>query len=119
MIDSKGLVCKSRLRELQHHKVNFAHDTGDMEWINEDLPLSLRLEGVLFTGVTVYLKEMFCLVWQDEASGTIQKVVVLCRLCVTPASRRLSGRTRSPHVRPSWHNYGSGMKVQKHVKQND
>lgn len=43
MIDSKGLVCKSRLRELQHHKVNFAHDTGDTEWVCESLPLQPHL----------------------------------------------------------------------------
>ena len=30
MLDSKGLVCKSRLHELQHHKINFAHDAGKM-----------------------------------------------------------------------------------------
>lgn len=29
MIDSKGLVCKSRLQELQHHKLDFAHDVGE------------------------------------------------------------------------------------------
>lgn len=47
MIDSKGLVCKSRLRELQHHKVNFAHDIGDNEWIYEGLSLPTRREGFL------------------------------------------------------------------------
>lgn len=29
MLDSKGLVCKSRLHELQHHKINFAHEEGE------------------------------------------------------------------------------------------
>jgi len=29
MLDSKGLVCKSRLHELQHHKIDFAHDEGE------------------------------------------------------------------------------------------
>lgn len=32
MLDSKGLVCKSRLHELQHHKINFAHDAGEMDY---------------------------------------------------------------------------------------
>lgn len=27
-LDSKGLVCKSRLAELQHHKIPFAHVSG-------------------------------------------------------------------------------------------
>lgn len=30
MLDSKGLVCESRLHELQHHKLKFAHDVGEM-----------------------------------------------------------------------------------------
>lgn len=30
MLDSKGLVCKSRLHELQHHKLKFAHDVGEI-----------------------------------------------------------------------------------------
>lgn len=29
MLDSKGLVCESRLHELQHHKLKFAHDVGE------------------------------------------------------------------------------------------
>lgn len=47
MLDSKGLVCKSRLHELQHHKINFAHDTGKME----TLYLSGAHRGV-FLGLT-------------------------------------------------------------------
>lgn len=30
MVDSKGLVCLSRLEGLQHHKRDFAHDVGEM-----------------------------------------------------------------------------------------
>lgn len=31
MVDSKGLVCLSRLGGLQHHKRDFAHDVGEMK----------------------------------------------------------------------------------------
>ena len=41
MLDSKGLVCKSRLHELQHHKINFAHDEGETDgvsWNSQSCP---------------------------------------------------------------------------------
>lgn len=34
-VDSKGLVCKSRLGDLQHHKVPFAHDMAFCRTLKE------------------------------------------------------------------------------------
>nr|AIT70122.1 malic enzyme [Desmarestia viridis] len=53
MIDSKGLVCKSRLHELQHHKLNFAHDVAHMP----DLLTAVKtLKPTVLIGVSTLAK---------------------------------------------------------------
>lgn len=83
MLDSKGLVCKSRLHELQHHKINFAHDAGGME--THVLGLHLRAcftLSQLLVGIHVFVS--FALRERFHA-----RAVVLCRLCVTPGRRQV------------------------------
>lgn len=85
MLDSKGLVCNSRLHELQHHKINFAHDVGEMDYMHPGR--TSGLSGTFFDGNHLF-------VWFASSESDY-----MVSLYVRPRYRQLPGRTCSTRVK--------------------
>lgn len=72
MLDSKGLVCKSRLQQLQHHKLAFAHDIAHVP----DLLSAVRvLKPTALIGVSTLAKSFNQTVIEEMSRNSEHPVI--------------------------------------------
>ncbi|CAM9994512.1 unnamed protein product [Ectocarpus sp. 6 AP-2014] len=72
MLDSKGLVCKSRLGELQHHKINFAHDA---EHVPDLLSAVKALKPTALIGVSTLAKSFNQAVIEEMSANNERPII--------------------------------------------
>nr|AIT70132.1 malic enzyme [Colpomenia sinuosa] len=72
MLDSRGLVCKSRLHELQHHKVNFAHD---VEHVSDLLSAVKTLKPTALIGVSTLPKSFNQSIIEEMSANNERPVI--------------------------------------------
>nr|AIT70137.1 malic enzyme [Saccharina japonica] len=72
MLDSKGLVCESRLHELQHHKLKFAHD---VEHVGDLLSAVKTLKPTVLIGVSTLPKSFNQAVIEEMSANNKRPVI--------------------------------------------